>query len=159
MFTPLQLTGAGQEPVNVLVLRGWAPRHVRDRTLLPPIPEPAGEVTITGIAESDISQTMQLASGEAPGPQDRLWQQASLQAYARWSGLTLAPVLVRQTGDTVGANDGGPGRLVRDWITPGSKVDTHYGYAFQWFSMSVAMFAFWLWLTFFRGRRKRTAAR
>ncbi len=155
VFTPLRLSGISGPPVDVLVLRGWAPRHVRDRTLLPPVPEPDGEVTITGIAEADITQTMQLANAEPPGPRDRLWQQASLQTYAQWSGLSLAPLLIRQTGSATDEKPGAAGPLIRDWITPGSKVDKHYGYAFQWFTMSAAMLGFWVWLTFIRPRRRR----
>lgn len=149
VFTPLRLSGSQQPPVYVLVLRGWAPRNVRDRTALPPVGHASGEISVTGMAEADVEQTLMLGEAAQPGKHDRLWQRVSRREFEQWSGLPLAPLLLRQTMPT--NSDGAtPDGLVRDWTTPGSKVDRHYGYAFQWFAMSAAMLAFWLWLKFFR---------
>lgn len=154
VFTPLRLAGSEPSPLHVLVLRGWAPRHNRDRTALPPVKQATGEITVSGMLEADVEQTLMLGDAEVPGTHDKLWQQVSLSGFGQWSGLPLASVLVRQTGPavSVGAQ---PEGLIREWTTPGSKVDRHYGYAFQWFAMSAAMLAFWLWLKFFRRTRGR----
>ena len=45
VVTPLRLAGRGDA---VLVQRGWVPRDGRDRTLLPAVPAPVGEVEVAG---------------------------------------------------------------------------------------------------------------
>ena len=45
VLTPLRLTGSDRV---VLVQRGWAPRHQVDRSLLPPVQTPTGEVQVSG---------------------------------------------------------------------------------------------------------------
>lgn len=153
VFTPLELDPASPALAKfVLVLRGWAPRNTKDRSLLPPIPKPDGQVEILGRLEPDIEQTLVLGADVEPAAAQRIWQRLDRAVYQRWSGLTLTPFVVRQTAPlTTTLKDG----LVRQWTSPGSKVDRHYGYAFQWFAMSGAMFAFWAWLTFLR-RAKST---
>lgn len=148
VFTPLELDPANSAlPAYVLVLRGWAPRNNQDRSLLPPIPTPDGKVEILGRLEPDIEQTLVLGSDAEPAAAQRIWQRLDRASYERWSGLALRPFIVRQTAPLKAAAKDG---LVRQWISPGSKVDRHYGYAFQWFAMSMAMFSFWVWLTFLR---------
>lgn len=155
VFTPLELLPPLKDSATVvLILRGWAPRNSRDRSLLPAIPEPAGEVEVTGRLEPDIEQTLVLGDDETPASAQRVWQRLDLARFEAWSALPLTPFVVRQTEPANTRADGG---LVRQWVSPGSKVDRHYGYAFQWFAMSAAMLAFWLWLTF--RRRVVTTAR
>ena len=141
-------------PAHVLVLRGWAPRNIRDRTALPPLPEQTGQIVVAGLAQADIEQSIVLGDDMAPAADQHLWQRVNLDRYARWSGLDLAPLVVRQTEATLAADTTGQpvadDALVRDWIKPGSMVDKHYGYAFQWFAMALAMLMFWIWRTFMR---------
>lgn len=167
VFTPLRIvlpepaidrpmSAEANEPVHVLVLRGWTARDVRDRMALPALPTNLQSVVVTGLGEGDVEQSMVLGTDSEPSSEQRLWQRVDLIRFQQWSGLKLVPLLIRQIeadqSDPRGessallAEDG----LIRDWITPGSKVDRHYGYAFQWFAMSLAMLSFWLWLKFFR---------
>lgn len=166
VFSALALAGNGGSdgsgktaPAHVLVLRGWAPRNIRDRTALPPLPDQDGLIIVPGLAQADIEQSIVLGEDVAPQADQHLWQRVNLDRYARWSGFSLAPLVVRQTEATRAADSGGSSvpddKLVRDWIKPGSMVDKHYGYAFQWFAMSLAMLMFWFWHTF---ARKPTAA-
>ena len=162
VLTPLKMEGSS---LHLLVLRGWVPRDARDRAALPPVPAPSGPVRVEGIAERDLAQAMELARSAPPGPQDRLWQNASLERFAAWSGLPMQPIVLRQLGDASPApgvagaaaetlRDG----LVRDWPRPGGDVDKHRGYAFQWYSLAALVAALWLWFVVLRPRRAGAAS-
>jgi cytochrome oxidase assembly protein ShyY1 len=92
-----------------------------------------------------------LLGGEAgPGLDSaRIWQRVTLPVYAKWSGLAMQPIMVRQTS----ALDDG---LARDWVQPGSGADKHRAYAVQWYAMAGAVAMFWgvaIWLA----RKRRIA--
>lgn len=131
VLTPLRL--AGSDAV-VLVQRGWAPRHQIERTALPPVQTPVGEVQVAGRIAEHPPRVYQLGAEEG-GP---IRQNLDLQAFQSETGLPLADLLVVQTG---GASEG----LRRDWPAPASGVDRHYGYAFQWFGMGTLIGLLFLW--------------
>jgi len=150
VLSPLRITGSDR---HVLVLRGWVASDPRERTRLPDLATPAGEVEIEGIAERDLEKALELGRSAAPGPGDRLWQNADLASFARWSGLAMQPVVVRETvAPRIGADERDDG-LVRDWPDPGSGVDKHLGYAFQWYALAVLAAGLWVRFVLF-GRRK-----
>ena len=131
VLTPLRLTGSDRV---VLVQRGWAPRHQVDRSLLPPVQTPTGEVQVSGRIAAHPPRVYQL--GQEQGGAIR--QNLDLDAWRAETGLPLAPVLVVQTGD---ASDG----LQRDWPEAASGVEKHYGYAFQWFGLCTLIGLLLLW--------------
>jgi cytochrome oxidase assembly protein ShyY1 len=59
----------------------------------------------------------------------------------------LTGVSVQQAGP---ASEG----LLRDWTQPGSGVETHYGYAFQWFALSALIAILYVWFQFVAPRRR-----
>ena len=131
VLTPLRLTGRDRV---VLVQRGWAPRHQVDRSLLPPVQTPTGEVQVSGRIAAHPPRVYQL--GQEQGGAIR--QNLDLDAWRAETGLPLAPVLVVQTG---AASDG----LQRDWPEAASGVEKHYGYAFQWFGLCTLIGLLLLW--------------
>ena len=131
VLTPLRLTGSDRV---VLVQRGWAPRHQVDRSLLPPVQTPTGEVQVSGRIAAHPPRVYQL--GQEQGGAIR--QNLDLDAWRAETGLPLAPVLVVQTGS---ASDG----LQRDWPEAASGVEKHYGYAFQWFGLCTLIGLLLLW--------------
>lgn len=131
VLTPLRLTGSDRV---VLVQRGWAPRHQVDRSLLPPVQTPTGEVQVSGRIAAHPPRVYQL--GQEQGGAIR--QNLDLDAWRAETGLPLAPVLVVQTG---AASDG----LQRDWPEAASGVEKHYGYAFQWFGLCTLIGLLLLW--------------
>jgi surfeit locus 1 family protein len=138
VLTPMRLADHAQV---VMVLRGWVARDPRERLRLPEVPTPAGVVRIEGLAMGELQQPMLLSAEPDPGPQDRIWQHYDAQRFARWAGLPVAPLIVRQTVDAPDVEDA----LDRGWNLPGSGVDKHHGYAFQWFAMAAAVVAGWGW--------------
>ena len=131
VLTPLRLTGRDRV---VLVQRGWAPRHQVDRSLLPPVQTPTGEVQVSGRIAAHPPRVYQL--GQEQGGAIR--QNLDLDAWRAETGLPLAPVLVVQTG---AASDG----VQRDWPEAASGVEKHYGYAFQWFGLCTLIGLLLLW--------------
>jgi len=146
VVTPLQLDpGHGV----VLVQRGWAPRNSADRTRLPPVASPAGEVTVVGHVAPPPGRLYEFAP-EASGP---IRQNLDLAAFARETGLALAPLSVLQDEAPAGIDDG----LLRQWPRPAVNVQTNYGYAVQWFALSALMAGLYVWFQLVRPRWKRDA--
>ncbi|MEY3200582.1 MAG: hypothetical protein RIR70_132 [Pseudomonadota bacterium] len=126
----------------VLVNRGWV-KALRTRTELPAVTTPAGEITLTGQARVPLQNAFAL--GALASPDQRVWQQLKIDALSSALKLSLAPFVVFQTSP---AEDG----LVRAWDAPDYGIDTHKGYAFQWFSLAVLSVVFLLVMSF-KGRR------
>lgn len=139
VLTPLRLVGDGRV---VLVLRGWAPRNAADRTVLPAVATPAGEVELHGRVIQRPPPTFALGR-ESSGP---IRQNLDLQGYARETGLPLAAVMVQQLGP---ASEG----LERHWPPPASGVETNYGYAVQWFGLSILIAVLVAWFQVVRPYR------
>ena len=146
VITPLQPADAGPA---VLVQRGWVPRNWQNRTQLPAFATPAGEVEIIGHIAPAPTRLYEFA-GAASGP---IRQNLELSAYARETGLRLAPLLVLQDDPAGAANDG----LLRQWPQPALGLHTHYGYAFQWFALSALMAGLYVWFQLVRPRLRHRA--
>jgi surfeit locus 1 family protein len=82
-------------------------------------------------------------------------QNLELAAFGAETGLTLRPATVVEDANADNAADG----LRRDWPSGngGVGVTTNYGYAVQWFAMSIAFLGLWVWLQFIRPRRLATS--
>ncbi len=75
-------------------------------------------------------------------------QNLDLAEFRARTGLPLLTALsVRQAGPASGG-------LLRDWAQPGSGVEKHYGYAFQWFALSALIAILYVWFQFIVPRRK-----
>ncbi len=140
VLTPLRLHGSRDV---VLVQRGWVPRDFQERTRLPDIATPAGEVQIQGRITAAVARLYEFApSGKGEGA-SRIRQNLDLAAYGTETGLPLLPLVVLQTD---AAGDG----LQRDWAPIDSGVEKHYGYAFQWFGLCGLVFILYVWFQFVR---------
>lgn len=133
------------KPADVIVNRGWTPRNMQDRTRIEPFRTPDGTVEVTGVVLAEEPRLLDLA-----GPPDRrlqgIWQNFDFDAYARASGQSALPLVVRQDKDVDAATSDG---LSRDWPDRGgalqAQIDRHHGYAFQWFAMAAALGALLLY--------------
>lgn len=131
VVTPLLLDGAS---AAVLVNRGWAPRNSHDRTALPPVGQPQDVVALDGVGWPQVPRLLDLGPGPAPGPLPAIWQNLDFVDYERASGLAVARFVVQQSSSL---DDG----LLRQWPRPDTGVNTHRGYAVQWFALAALIAA------------------
>lgn len=142
VLMPLRIAGS---ETYLLVMRGWAPRDVSDRTRLPVFETPEGLVDIEGIARSNPGQVLQL--GElAPLRPGAIVQNADIAAFEQAGKWRMQPFVLQQTSDT---KDG----LVRDWLRPSTGVEKHRGYAFQWYALAATALIFFVVTGFRRGSK------
>jgi len=130
VLTPLRINGG---PVAILVNRGWI-KAGRTRDQVPIPPTPARAVRLEGMAVDPQTRYFELAEMV---PQGRVWQNLDFERYAMTTRLQLQPVMLLQTSEQA---DG----LRRSWARPDTGVDTHVGYAFQWYSLAATLVALWL---------------
>lgn len=148
VLTPFRLA-APHEGTVIIVQRGWAPRNFMDRMVLPPVHTPAGMLTIEGRLEAPPSKLMELEGengGADPDEQkSRIRQNADIAQWAQQSSLPLLALSLVETSD--GAASQG---LLRDWPQINAGVQKHYGYAFQWFGLSVLVVLLYVWFQLVR---------
>jgi surfeit locus 1 family protein len=146
VVTPLVLSMTSQV---ILVQRGWVLRNFNDRTQLPAIVTPTGAVTVRGRIAPPPSKLYEFKGAQT----GRIRQNVDTSAFSAEIGMPLLGVSMLQTGV---ANEG----LLRDWAPPNLGVERHYGYAFQWFSMSALVVFLYLWfqvVTPLRARRQNSS--
>ena len=128
---------------HVLVNRGWI---VAPRDTLPAVRTPPGNVRIEGYRLERFARVLAPEGTKRAGP---VWQHATVEEFARWSGLPMEPTVFEQHS---GLEDG----LVRDWPRPGSGVEKHESYALQWYSLAVLSVVLFIALNLKRGEREPT---
>jgi surfeit locus 1 family protein len=138
--TPLQLEGTGRA---VLVERGWVQRNFAQREQLPPVETPAGAVEIRGRIAPHPAKLYELGTaGQGP-----IRQNLDLGQFRAETGLPLLDIAVMQIGPP---SEG----LLRDWPQATSGVEKHFGYAFQWWALSVLIAILYVWFQFIAPRRR-----
>ena len=140
VVTPFRLRGLSGA---ILVQRGWVPRDFTDRTRVPMISTPDGELSIEGRLAPPPSHLFELGQAQ-PG---RIRQNIDLQAFAQETGLPLLNVSLLQTAPP-------SSELARDWPRFAAGVQKHYGYAFQWFAMCATAACLFVWFQIISPRRK-----
>ncbi|MGH8821258.1 MAG: SURF1 family protein [Rhodoferax sp.] len=136
VVTPLRLE---RSDVVLLVQRGWVPRNFQDRTLLPEVDTPTGLVQVQGRIAPPPSKLFQF---KGPGT-GLIRQNLDLPQFRIETGLPLLGVTILQTGVP---SEG----LQRDWPPANIGVETNYGYALQWFSMSALIAILYVWFQIVR---------
>jgi surfeit locus 1 family protein len=133
----------------VLVQRGWVARDARERTRLPPVVTPQGEVVVVGLIAPPPARLFEFDGAES-GP---IRQNLDIDSFALETGVKLLPLSVLQTEATSGAPaDEG---LQRDWPAPATGVAKHRGYAFQWFGLSALVVILYVWFQLVQPLRQR----
>ena len=135
VLTPLRLEGGA---ARVLVNRGWVALG-RDRAHLPVIETPPGTVEISGFATVPQTGGFRLGGARPAGAGwQPVWQYLDLDEYSRELSFPLQPVvMLLDPGEQ-------PGGQVRHWARLDAGITTHQGYAFQWFSLAVALAAIYI---------------
>ncbi|MBW8467071.1 MAG: SURF1 family protein [Thiobacillus sp.] len=141
VITPLRLAGSDRA---ILVQRGWVARDFNDRSRVPVVDTPEGDVRLEGRLAPPPGRLFQLGeSGSGP-----IRQNVDIPGLALEFGVSLLDVSVLQTGN---ADDG----LQRDWPRIAAGVEKHHGYAFQWFGLCTLAGGLYVWFQFISPRRKR----
>ena len=86
----------------------------------------------------------------ASGP---IRQNLDLPSFARETSLSLRSLSVVQDEPVPALNDG----LLRQWPQPAAGLHKHYGYAFQWFSLSALILGLYVWFQLIQPRRSKRA--
>lgn len=141
--TPLRLDDGSA----LLVQRGWLPRDLMDRTRVVAPPPPPGRVLVQGRIAPAPGRLYEF-EGAASGP---IRQNLDIDGYALETGLPLRPLTVVQEDGQPPLNDG----LLRQWPRPAADLHKHYGYAFQWFSLSALILGLYVWFQLIRPRLAR----
>ncbi len=147
VVTPLWHEGRQQA---VLVTRGWVPRRLDDRTAVPSLDASSGLVRVKGRLAPPPSKLYDF--GQAG--QGRIRQNIDIDAFAAEWSLKLWPVSVQQL-DSAGPET----VLSRDWPLPDSDVHQHYGYAVQWFGLTLLLIFLYVWFQCIGPWRQRRASR
>lgn len=142
VLTPLLLSDSSA----VIVQRGWLPRDALDRTRIVPYSTPEGRVRVGGRIAPAPGRLYEF-DGEASGP---IRQNVDLANFARETRLALHPLSILQLAEPGLVDDG----LRRQWPVITADVHKHYGYAFQWFALSVLTIALYVWFQLIRPRRR-----
>jgi surfeit locus 1 family protein len=123
----------------VLVDRGWVAQGTT-RDALPKVGFESNQVTITGRVYVPYDETYSLG-GIADG-EDVLWprriQFVDYPQLATRLGVMLQPFTLR-------LDEKEPHGYRRDWAENSLSSEKHYGYAFQWYAMAIALVVLW-WL-------------
>jgi surfeit locus 1 family protein len=123
----------GDSERYVLVNRGWV-AGTASRSTLPRIATPTDTVLVVGLATVPSKRFLELSSKVAEG---NVWQNLVLERYRAAVPISIQPVVIQQENDF---DDG----LKREWTPPDLGINTHYGYAFQWFALAAAILIFYL---------------
>ena len=143
VLTPLQLP----DGTAVVVQRGWLARDPVDRTRAQAPTPPDGEVTLRGRIAPPPARLYDFEGGASGA----IRQNLDLQGFAVETGLRLRPLSVLElAAPAANTGDG----LARDWPAPAADVHKHYGYAFQWFSLSALTVILYVWFQVLRPRRR-----
>ena len=131
VVTPLLLENTS---AAILVQRGWIGRNFEDRERLPGVPTLGGIVEIRGRIAPPPPKLFELGDAGA----GLIRQNLDIEHFKVETGLSLLPVSVLQIG---AARDG----LLRDWPVAAATAGKNYGYAFQWFGLSLLITLLYGW--------------
>ena len=167
VLTPMLLEHSN---TAVLVQRGWIVRNFVDRAALPELATPTGPVRLIGRI-APVPPKLFEFEGVA---RERIRQNLDFADYRNETRLDLVEFSVLQTAPEVAADSDSTApissvatgsatpaesrQLMRDWPQASSGVETHFGYAFQWFGLSALIACLYVWYQFIAPRRSTVAS-
>ena len=138
VLSPFQLNDGS----TVLVNRGWLAQGAT-RDALPHINEIQEQVAITATVYVPLEAPFLLSNAAEEGQQQwpRVIQSIQMETIAQELGQTLAPHTVR-------LQEGSPGLEQSNWQTVNMQPEKHRAYAVQWFTMTFALLAMYIFFGF-----------
>lgn len=141
VITPLKLN---RSETRVLINRGWVPLGT-DRTKLPDVRSPNTLQRIVGVATVPLAKVFRLAPAEPIGKEwQQVWQHMNMKRFSEAVNYPVQPVVVLLDPASQA------GGFVRQWKRLDTGIAVHQGYAFQWFSMAVALVVIVAFISFSR---------
>ena len=131
VITPFRIENS---ELYVLVNRGWVPLG-SDRSVLPEINTPKEIIEITGVAVLPPSKIYELKQPEVTSGWQVVWQNMDIKRYREAVSFQMQPIIIQM-------DEGSPAGFVRVWQRPDDRIQTHRGYAFQWYGMAVMLLIF-----------------
>lgn len=126
------------------VQRGWLPRNQADQDSIAPFSTDAGRVRVAGRIAPTPSRIFEMG----PAASGSIRHNLDLAELAQHLHRPVLPMALVQEDPASG--DG----LARQWPAPASDVHKHYGYAVQWFGLSLLASALYVWYQLIRPRRR-----
>lgn len=148
VITPLKIDGAD---LYVLVDRGWIPAEVNHRDM-PDVSTPAGGQQIVGHVwvPSTKYYSLEKPEDQLSSGWQTLWQNMDMKRYTAAVHFAISPLVIRL------APESRAGGFSRIWPAPAERIETHIGYAYQWFGFAVAAFIIYLVVSFRKSDRKES---
>jgi surfeit locus 1 family protein len=131
VVTPLRLRGTRDA---VLVNRGWIER-TSAYPAAPQVAVPKGMVEVSGIATLPPLRYIELSPETITG---NVWQNLSIERYARAQRMTVLPVVVLDDHPAPG--------LAAVEETPDAGISKHVEYEFTWLALALTALALWVGL-------------
>jgi surfeit locus 1 family protein len=135
VFTPFVIDGTD---TWIMVNRGWVPAgNYRDE--LPEVLTPEGSVVVNGAIHPFPAATMLLGgeTAEQVGPGISRMQTMDPGVLEDTLNHKLLPYVILLAASS-------PTGYVREWPVPGSGMERHMGYAFQWFALAAVLMIIFL---------------
>ncbi len=130
VVSPLRIAGSD---TRVLVNRGWVPLGPT-RAELPRAEVPTGVLVVTGVATVPREKVFMLAPPEPLTDKwQRVWQHLDMERYARAVPFPVQPVVILLDPESAA------GGFVREWARLDAGIAVHQSYAFQWFTLALAV--------------------
>jgi surfeit locus 1 family protein len=133
VLTPLKL-----DNTVVMVNRGFIKKDPLHQSV-PEVSVPVDPIQVEGELSPGKTRFFEL-SGETV--QGKIWQNFKPDAYSKLIGYPLAPWVLNSNAPPAGL------KIVKD--QPDLGIDTHRGYAFQWFALTAATLSIYVYFTFIK---------
>ncbi len=142
VLTPLHLAGTSRW---IMVERGWVASAFAPGSVVPGVPTPQAPVDVAGRLAPPPSQWFSFAK-DAPDAVIR--QNVALSQFAATHHIDLLPYVLQQLAPC-------EPQMVCEWPRADTGMERNFGYAFQWWAMSVLGAGL---TVYFMGRRLRRRA-
>ena len=148
VITPLKIGGSDK---YVLVDRGWIPAEANHRDM-PVVITPVGSHVVTGNVWVPSSKfySLEKPQQQTDSAWQPLWQNMDMKRYAATAPITVLPIVIRLDADSEA------GGFSRNWPAPAERLETHIGYAYQWFGFAVAAFIIFIVVSFRKKESKES---
>ena len=138
VITPFKIEDSGR---YVLVNRGWIPARAQ-HSEIPQVDTPSGHMEVFGNLWLPSDKIYSLEAPSAKAEWQPVWQHMDMKRYQQSVPFKLYPLILRL------APESPAGGFIRNWPRPAERIETHLGYAYQWFGFAATAIAIYLFLSF-----------